>query len=153
MAYGSQRAGNGAVRVTSPASGRWELPVEGFEVLGVEFGFPIDIVTYGDGGVSTRIQFGGSFEFSEPDGEVHRLSASDQSWEELAVVLSLRHDYIKSAIATAAAQLRLEFVSGRCLSAGPDPDYENWQISGPEFNLIALPGNGEVANFGAYFGA
>ena len=27
-----------------------ELPVEGFEVLGVEFGFPIYIVAYGDGG-------------------------------------------------------------------------------------------------------
>ena len=59
------------------------------------------------------------------------------------VLLALRHDRITEAIATEEdAQVRIAFASGCSLSARPDPDYENWQVTGPGFQLISMPGGG-----------
>jgi hypothetical protein len=50
-------------------------------------------------------------------------------------------------VADEAAKLTVAFVSGRRIEAGPVDGYENWQVTGPGFQLIAMPG-GEVAVFG-----
>ena len=129
-----------------PAKGPWTLPIEGFEVLQITFAYPIDVVAYGDGGASARIRFEARFDFGV-DGALRHMDASSQSWEELAVLLALRGDRIAAATATEDDPLvRIEFASGRVLAAGPDDHYENWQVSGPGFTLVSLPGGG-VAHF------
>jgi Family of unknown function (DUF6188) len=135
-----------------PATGPWTLPVEGFEVLSIVFAFPIDVVAYGNGGPSCRMRLAGAFALSEPEGTVHFLDAERQSWQELAVVLSLRHDKLVTALVTETAQLTVTFASGRSLTAEPDDrPYEHWEVTGPDFKLIAMPGDGSdgVAIFGS----
>jgi hypothetical protein len=136
--------GHGGNRLMSPpAPGPWRLPVEGWDVLTVIFAFQIDIIAYGDGGPTCTIRLAGTFQFSEPDGQVHNLDAEQQSWGDLTPVLNLRHDKIASATATAAAHLLVTFASGRTLGAEADGrPYEHWQIDAPGIKLIALPGDG-----------
>ncbi len=55
-------------------------------------------------------------------------------------MLSLRHDRIAPATADERGRLIVGFDSGRVIEAGPDASYENWEISGPGFQLIATPG-------------
>ncbi len=134
--------------MTLPTAGPWTLPIAGFEVLQVTFAHPIDLVAYGDEGATAFVRFESEFAFAEPGGEVHELSASRDSWESLAVVLSLRHDRITSAQVSESADLDVEFESGRRLQAGPDPSYESWEVSGPGVHLVAMPGRpGTVAAF------
>lgn len=132
--------------MTLPAHGPWSLPIEGLEVLQITFACPIDVVAYGEGGASTMIRFEGRFDFTDQAG-VHHLDASTQSWEDLAMLLALRHDRITEATASEQhACVRVAFSSGRVLTAGPDPQYESWEVSGSGFRLIATPGGG-VAHF------
>lgn len=141
-------------------SGRWELPIVGFQVSHMTFGaFLLDIVAYGDGGgrdesgrviaaPSAQMRFEGVFELTQPDHDPIQLDPSSQTWEELVPIFGLRHDRINSAIATAnQAKLEIGFASGRGIVAGPDPHYENWEISGPGFRAISRPGGGGVAYF------
>jgi hypothetical protein len=133
--------------VVLPAHGPWMLPIADYEVLQVTFAYPIDVVAYADGGASAIIRFEGPFDFTDARGGTHHLNAAEQSWADLAVVLSLRHDRVTEANATEdEATLRVAFASGCVLSAGPTPQYESWQVTGPGFQLIALPGGG-VAHF------
>jgi hypothetical protein len=125
-----------------PSNGPWDLPFEGFEVLAVVFAFSIDVVAWDDKGTTATTRLHGRFRLSDADGRSHDLDAENQSWEELAVILALRHDKIMSATATETAQLLVEFQSGRSLSAAPnDAPYEHWEVTGPDFKLIALPGD------------
>lgn len=134
-------------RTTLDAEGPWELPVAGLEVLQVTFAYPIDIVAYGEGGLNVMIRFEGAFELAGPGGEIRKLDASKDSWEDLSVVLALRHDCLRRIWADDTATLLVEFASGRRIEAGPTPDYENWQVSGHDFMLISMPG-GEVGVYG-----
>jgi len=134
--------------MTLPRNGPWELPIAGFEVLHITFGFGIQIVADGDEGRSAAIELEGAFEFCEPGGARRKLSAAHDSWEELAAVFSLRRDRVEAARVSEEALLDVRFCSGRQLEAGPDPHYEGWQASGPGFRLIAVPGvPGHVAQF------
>jgi|GEM_PF-2882794 hypothetical protein len=119
------------------------LPIVGFHVSLITFAGLIDIVAYGEAGVSSQIRFEGSFQLRDPELGSVPLDPQSQSWEDLSVLLALRHDEI--TVATADAQestLRVEFSSGRVLSAGPDPNYENWEAHGPGFMLVCKPGGG-----------
>jgi hypothetical protein len=128
--------------MSQPAPGPWRLPVEGWDVLTVIFAFQIDIIAYG-GGPTCTIRLAGAFQLSESDGRVHNLDAEQQAWEELAPVLSLRHDKIASLTATDDAHLLVEFASGRTLSAEADGrPYEHWEINAPGTKIIALPCDG-----------
>lgn len=126
--------------------GPWDLPLVGYEVLQVTFAFPIDIVVYGRAGACGLIRLAGGFEFTQHGRGTSSLDASQQSWEELTPVLSLRHDRVASAHVSDPGNLVVQFESGRRIEAAPEPMYENWEISGPGFQLIALP-DGGVAPF------
>ena len=130
------------------SSGPWDLPLHGFEVLQITFAYPIDIVTYGDGSIVAIIRFEGPFRYLDGDETAHDLDASKDSWEALSVVLALRHDRLQTVTADPAAELTVEFASGRRIEGGPVHMYENWQVTGPGFQLIAMPG-GDVAVFGS----
>jgi hypothetical protein len=134
-------------RVILNPEGPWDIPVDGFEVLQVTFAYPVDIVTYGPDGETVTIRIEGAFEFVDSEGTNRRFDASKNSWEELSVVLALRHDHLRSVHADETGALTVEFKSGRRIEASCTPGYENWQISGREFSLISLPGDG-VAVFG-----
>jgi Family of unknown function (DUF6188) len=131
---------------TLEAHGPWDLPLAGFEVLQVTFAYPIDLVAYGPDGASASPRFAGSFSLIEAEGAVVQLDASESTWEELAAVLALRHDRLRSVRPDDAAALVVEFASGRRIEAGRHESYENWHVTGPGFQLIALPG-GSVAVF------
>jgi len=130
-----------------PGHGPWNLPIVGFEVLNVTFGFMIDITACGDAGATSSLRLEGPFELTDPDRGTVRLDASGDAWEDLAAVLALRHERIAAAtaISTDASTLRVQFSSGCVLSAGPHPQYENWEIHGPGFMLVCTPGGGIAA--------
>lgn len=126
-------------------NGPGDLPVSGYEVLEVTFAYPLYIRAYGDGGTACTISLSGSFEFIDLGGHPV-LDASRQPWEELTSVLGLRHDRLESAHVTQTGELAVTFATGRRIQAGPTPMYENWEISGDGFQLIAMP-DGGVAVF------
>ena len=82
------------------------------------------------------------------DGTAHDLDASKDSWEALSVVLDLRHDRLQTVTADRAAELTVEFASGRRIEAGPVHMYENLRVTGPGLQIIATP-VGDVAVFGS----
>jgi len=130
-----------------PANGPWTLPIEGFEVYALTFGGLIDVLVAGTGGARAKIRFESAFEFTEPGQRALELNPANDAWQDLAAIMTLRHDRIVAAEAIEAdARLRVEFESGRLLTAEPDPQYENWAVTGPGFQLISLPGGG-VAHF------
>ena len=85
------------------------------------------------------IRFEGAFELEESDGTRRELDASGNTWEELSVVLSLRHDHPQSVHAEESGALTVTFGSGRQIHAGPSPDYENWHVRGDDFSLSPCP--------------
>jgi len=123
-------------------TGPWDLPIVGFEVLQVTFSYALDIVAYGDGHVTSVLKLGGPFELVDPERGNVQLNASSQSWEDLTAILTLRHERITAVTAADPGTLSVRFSSGRGLRAGPDPQYENWELDGPGFRLICRPGGG-----------
>jgi Family of unknown function (DUF6188) len=132
--------------VAVTAEGPWDLPIQGYEVLQTTFAYPLDIVVYGDAGTTGIIRLAGRFDFVEAGQQRHSLDASGERWQDLTPVLCLRHDRVASARATESGDLTVRFESGSLIEAGPSEMYENWEVSGPGFQLIALP-SGSVAVF------
>jgi hypothetical protein len=123
----------------------WDLPIRDFDVFQVVFGSCfIDVIAESHGGSKAMVRLTGLFELAVPDGAVLKLDVSEQSWEELAVLLALRRDRIASATVSEHSMLRVAFRSGRVLSVCPDRASENWEMHGPGFLMICMPG-GEVA--------
>jgi hypothetical protein len=121
----------------------WEIPVSGFEVLAITFGGETCVTAYGHGGATVAFSFGGPFRMCDADDDEVELDAHG-SWSALAPLLKLRYDTIEQASVDGGARLRLRFRSGRRLKAGPDPQYENWQVAGPgDLRLVAPPGGGD----------
>lgn len=127
-----------------PDKGPWELPVGGYEVLEITFANALSITAYGDGGATCTISLGGLFDFIDSGGH-HALDADGRRWDELTAVLGLRRDRLESAHATQAGKLAVAFATGRRIEAGPAPMFENWHVSCPGLELIAMPGGGVAA--------
>jgi hypothetical protein len=135
-----------------PVDGPWDLEVAGFEVSHMTLSVHVDITAYGKPArspaedrvvaPSAMLRLAGSFSLREPDGREVALDPSRQDWDDLRPLFALRGDRITSARASNSGQLQVEFTSGRALSAGPDRDYENWEIHAPGALLIAMPGGG-----------
>ena len=131
---------------TPEALGPWDLPLAGFEVLQMTFAYPIDLVAYGPDGVTAILRFHGSLALIERGGATLELGASKDSWGVLSTLLSLRHDRLRSVRADDRGLLVVAFGSGRRIEARSTDRYENWQVTGPDFQLITLPDCG-VAMF------
>jgi hypothetical protein len=139
-----------------PVEGPWDLAVAGFEVIHMTLSFHVDMTAYGEsakppakgvvGAPSAMLRLAGSFSLREPDGQALALDPSPQDWDDLRPLFALRGDRIASARASKDGQLRVEFISGRALSAGPDRNYENWEVHVPGVFLVVMPG-GQVALF------
>lgn len=134
-------------RVTLPKT--WELPLAGFVVNDIWFSGRIGIVTYKSRGKgdwnapNAKLWFGGPFTFQDGLGQVHDLDAGDP-WESLTPLFELRHQFIERAVANDSSQIEVRFERGLVLAAGPSPQYENWEVSGPDgLNLVGMPGGGD----------
>jgi hypothetical protein len=89
------------------------------------------------------IWFGGEFTFQDSAGVVHPLNA-EAPWDTMTMLFDLRHDSIQSARADSSSRLEVLFGSGAILRAGPDPNYENWELVGPDdLYLVGVPGGGD----------
>ena len=133
--------------MTSPKT--WDLPLAGFLVTDVWFSGRIGVVAYetrrkGDWNAPrATLWFGGPFTFQDRDGRTHNLDAGDP-WDSLTPLFGLRYEYIESAEANDSSQINVRFGRGVLLSAGPTPQYENWELSGPNgLNLVGMPGGGD----------
>jgi Family of unknown function (DUF6188) len=105
----------------------------------------VDIVAYGDEGVTSTIRLSGPFKFESPDGAETTLDP-EGVWEPLAALFVLRHDKIKLLRISNESDLRVEFASGCVITSAADASYENWQVDAPnEIMVIAPPGGGEPA--------
>jgi hypothetical protein len=136
-----QRAGTpGIIRdVKFTVDGPWELPLAGFVVGRISFGMPLDIYASENGG-QALIRLPGPFEFHEPERSSRRLDPETDSWDELAVLLALRSDQVSRATAWKDARLRVEFSSGRVLSAYTQGPYESWEVDGTDYQIVGTPG-------------
>jgi hypothetical protein len=129
----------------------WTCPITGFEVIEVRFSGRVYVTAYGKRAEGDReapctdIAIGGAFTFIDSSGTEHALSAIEP-WESLVPLFSLRHDHVASAVADRTGWLTVRFHSGASLEVGPDGQYENWELVGPNGILIVgLPGGGEPA--------
>ena len=126
------------------------LPIVGFEVLEIWFSGQVYVIAYGEArdtgeakpALRAQIALGGAFALRSADGTEQQLNAEDP-WETLTPLLRLRHASIASASADRAAVLQIGFADGTTLSVQPDPHYENWEVSGPGFQIVAPPGGGD----------
>lgn len=128
----------------------WQLPIIGFEVLEVWFSGELYLTAYGDragkredAAPITRIRLGGPFTYQAEDGTDHRI-VGDGPWSEAIPLLDLRRAKITEATADRHGNLALRFSNGSAIFAAPDPQYENWGLSGPgRLSLYAPPGGGD----------
>jgi hypothetical protein len=121
----------------------------GFEVIGIEFGGRVAIQGHGkrsDGerfAPTFKLCFGEAFAYIDEDRTRHDLNA-ENPWSSLTGLFALRHKVIASATADNRSNLEVRFEDGSGLDAGPDEDYENWELVGPgNLNLVGLPGGGD----------
>jgi Family of unknown function (DUF6188) len=124
-------------------AGPWELSVCGFEVDTLWFTYPFVIVAHGDGGKHLKVSLGGPFDYGDAAGQSFHLNAETDRWEDLAPLLALRSDKVARASASTETVLRIEFDSGRSITAAPSADHENWEALGPGFFIVGAPTPGE----------
>jgi hypothetical protein len=118
--------------------GPWDLPIAGFEVMHLTIGAHlVDLLAYGEDGVSSQIRLGGPFTFQAPSGASQLLDPG-QPWEPLAALFALRLVAIRHASWTHDYTLRLEFASGHSIVCSQGP-FEAWEIHLPDGGLIIAP--------------
>lgn len=93
------------------------------------------------------IRFEGEFELSLPGAPARLLNGSG-GWDQLVPVFALRHQRVKSVVATEAGELSVEFENGSTLRAGSHEKYESWEVAADDALIVALPGSG-VAVWGS----
>jgi hypothetical protein len=135
---------------SSEESVRWTLPVQGFQVIVVEFGAEIRIQMFGPRpsgerfATSLRISFGGAFTYVTEFGVSQEFHSERDSWDSMTPLLGLRHRLVVSAVADSLSNVQIRFDDSSSLSAGPDEKYENWAIIGPgDLHLVAVPDGGD----------
>jgi hypothetical protein len=123
----------------------WKLPIIGFQVYQVGFGGRIDINAIGgrrdveESAQSTKLSIGGKFDYIDGDGDRHVFDA-EQPWHLMTPLLDLRHKIVVNAIADSRSRIEISFDDGSSLEAGPDGNYENWEVVGPDgLILIGMP--------------
>lgn len=115
--------------------GPWELAVEDFEVLHMNFGAHlVDVFAYGPEGVTAQIRFEAPFELHEPNDEKQTLDPD--SWGALSALFVLRYDRIRVARITKTSDLSVEFASGRMLSSSASGPYESWAMHAPDGVMV-----------------
>jgi Family of unknown function (DUF6188) len=133
----------------------WKLPIIGFQVYGLGFGGRIDIEAGGprqdseESAFLTTLSIGGKFDYVDGDGDRHAFDA-EEPWHLMTPLLNLRHKIVVEATADNKSRIEILFDDGSTLEAGPDGNYENWEVVGPGgLNLIGMPSGGDPRMLGA----
>lgn len=79
------------------------------------------------------------------DGETTLLSPEDDPEDAFEPVLHLIGQTIEAATVDPVGALNITFEGGARLHVGPDPDYEAWNVSGPDGALVVSMPGGELA--------
>ncbi len=108
-------------------------------------GLPLYVSLYGDDG-SAQLALSGPFEFHEPGGEVRTCDPETHGWQEMAELLALQQDQVARATAWKDARLRVDFTSGRAISAHSTGRYDSWEVSAKDWKIVGTPG--EVLTWG-----
>ncbi len=148
MRSGPADGGTGQNGCVTPSK-TWDLPLAGFAVTDIWFSGRIGVVAYktrrkGDRNApKATVWFGGPFSLRDRNGVVHDLDAG-ADWTSLTALFELRHQFIESATADDSSSIEVYFELGYRLTAGPVPQYENWELSGPgDINVVGMPGGGD----------
>lgn len=81
----------------------------------------------------------------EVDGDTTCLSPEEDPEEAFELVRQLIGQKINRATVDSAGTLNMVFERGARISVGPDPDYEAWNVSGPDGALVVSMPGGELA--------
>ena len=81
----------------------------------------------------------------EIDGENTLLSPEEDSEDGFGPIRGLVGRAVVDADVDAGGALRVTFQGGARLRVGPDPDYEAWNVSGPNGALVVSMPGGEIA--------
>lgn len=115
------------------------IPLKGRSVSRcyLDFAFGIQFLSQGP---ETIVRIETPFRIAYPDAE-YELSPARVA--DMCKALHILHKAVDEALALQDGTLKLRFVDGTRVIVPPDPDYEAWQISGPNGRLLAsLPGGG-----------
>ncbi len=109
----------------------WDLPVEGFQVARLDFGYPLYLIAAADEGRRFRLGLNGQFAYRDADGSEHLFDAEQDPWDQWMPMFALRADVIGRAHVSRNYVLRIEFASSRSIVVKPTGDgYQAWEISG-----------------------
>lgn len=92
-----------------------DLPVNGFELVRVDFGFPLYFYAGADKGRRFRFGIYGQFWYRDADGVEHTFDAERDPWDKWTPMLALRYDVINTARVSEIRTIVIEFTSGRSL--------------------------------------
>ena len=124
------------VEVSESAEG-WDFPFAGMGVAQLVIDYRLSLRL--GGGVEIIIE--SPFSVRGVDGSITAITPTEVS--QLAGALSLLHQIVKSASATTAGCLRVEFHDGSEVVADSDENYESWQVTFPDGPMYgAIPGEG-----------
>jgi hypothetical protein len=94
----------------------------------------------------SELLIGSRFIVHQSDGHNERFHA-ESAPERLGPVLGLLNRTVKSAEVATDGTLRILFSETGEIEVPPDPNFEAWQIDGPDFFAVCVPGGGNLATW------
>jgi hypothetical protein len=92
----------------------------------------------------SELLIGSHFIVDQGEGHSEQLHA-ESAPERLGPVLGLLKRTVKSAEVARDGTLRILFSESGKIKVPPDPNFEAWQIDGPDFFAVCVPGGGDLA--------
>ena len=94
----------------------------------------------------SELLIGSHFVVHQSNGHSERLHA-ESAPERLGPVLGLLNRTVMSAEVATDGRLRILFSETGEIEVPPDPNFEAWQIDGPDFFAVCVPGGGDLATW------
>lgn len=117
------------------------MPIVGFELSELWLSGETYLILYGPGAARVQLRFGGPARFVNSDGAAMVLDGGGD-WTGLVPLFELRHRKVVEAYVRHEGQISLRFDHGGHLSVDPDPQFENWGLSGPDDLILECPPGG-----------
>ncbi|MFI1585653.1 DUF6188 family protein [Embleya sp. NPDC020630] len=120
---------------------RWIMNLRGRDVTRISVDHRLTLLV--DPGV--HIAFASPFELTHgPHGTSEPVVLTPQR-QDVIPALGLFKAKVLSAVAFKTGSIRLVFDNGRHLNSRADPDFEAWEVRGPEGRLIIATPGGDLA--------
>jgi hypothetical protein len=118
---------------------RWQLHLTGQQVTRCCFDYSA-VSLLSSEGIEFRLER--PFTYREANGSPHTIRPESAAPALLAPVLQVRFQILRHVTAFTDGRLQIVFENGREIEVLPDQRYEAWNIVGPHFWLVSLPGGG-----------